>query len=181
VRLQRWQKDTHPNLPTQAFNAASSPLLASAIKRQRSLMERHESRKIQRGNKEVSEKNNYDFLQFLVKDAGYYDVAGHIEVLQKAFPWSNIDIKIIRTLRRQISESNHVVCDSYIARSRQKALKVISVDPRYKIHSKTPSEKLRDKITDSYIRSEPPAVVRQILLVQQFNQLLAPVTRQRTY
>ncbi|RZV01033.1 UNVERIFIED_ORG: hypothetical protein EOZ59_0970 [Serratia quinivorans] len=129
----------------------------------------------------MSEKTNYDFLKFLVKDTGYYDVAGHLEVLQKAFPWSEIDIKIVRRLRRQISESNHVVCDSYIARSRQRAMRVISVDPRYEIHAKAPSDKLRDRIADSYLTYGHETEARAILLVQQFNKLLAPVTHQRAY
>lgn len=144
-------------------------------------MESYESRKVQRRDKEMSEKTNYDFLKFLVKDTGYYDVAGHLEVLQKAFPWSEIDIKIVRRLRRQISESNHVVCDSYIARSRQKAMRVISVDPRYEIHAKAPSDKLRDRIADSYLTYGHETEARAILLVQQFNKLLAPVTHQRAY
>ncbi|CUW11373.1 Uncharacterised protein [Serratia grimesii] len=129
----------------------------------------------------MSEKTNYDFLKFLVKDTGYYDVVGHLEILQKAFPWSEIDIKIVRRLRRQISESNHVVCDSYIARSRQKAMRVISVDPRYEIHAKAPSDKLRDRIADSYLTYGHETEARAILLVQQLNKLLAPVTHQRAY
>lgn len=38
MRLQGWQKETQPNVPTQTFNAASGPLLAIAVKRQRQLM-----------------------------------------------------------------------------------------------------------------------------------------------
>lgn len=38
MRLQGGQKETQPNIPTQAFNAASCPLLAIAVKRQRQLM-----------------------------------------------------------------------------------------------------------------------------------------------
>lgn len=144
-------------------------------------MESYESRKVQRGDKEVREKTNYDFLKFLAKDTGYYDVAGHLEVLQKAFPKSMVNIKIVRRLRRQISESSHVVYDVYIAKSRQKALKVISVDPRYEVHAKAPSEKCRYRIADSYLTYGHETEVRAILLVQQFNQLLAAATHQRAY
>lgn len=38
MRLQGGQKETQPNISTQAFNAASGPLLAIAVKRQRQLM-----------------------------------------------------------------------------------------------------------------------------------------------
>ncbi|WP_261437592.1 hypothetical protein [Serratia proteamaculans] len=144
-------------------------------------MESYESRKVQRGDKEVREKTNYDFLKFLVKDGGHYDAIGHLAALQKAFPKSKINIKIVRRLRRQMSESTLVVSDYYIAKSRQKALKVISVDPRYEAHAKAPSEKRRDKIADSYLTYGHETEVRAILLVQQFNQLLAPVTHHRAY
>ncbi|HGM4943637.1 TPA: hypothetical protein ACKPW5_003101 [Serratia marcescens] len=144
-------------------------------------MESYESRKVQRGDKEVSEKTNYDFMKFLIKDGGYYDCAGHMEILVKAFPKSEITIKHIRSLRTQICSSTLVKYDFTIAKSRQKAMRVISVDPRYQVHAVARPAERREKITDSYIRSEPPEVVRHILLVQQFNKLLAPVTLQRAY
>ncbi|MGP3038441.1 hypothetical protein [Serratia nevei] len=64
--------------------------------------------------------NNYEMLQFLIEDGGWYTAVGHFDFLKSKYP-------------------------------------------------------------DSYIRSEPPEVVRMILLVQQFNQLITPVTHQRAY
>ena len=61
----------------------------------------------------------------------------------------------------------------------KKAFKVISIDPSYITYARPPTTP--GKITDSYIRSEPPEVVRMILLVQQFNRLITPVTHQRAY
>lgn len=129
----------------------------------------------------MREKTNYDFIKYLIQDGGYHDCASHMALLQKAFPKSEITIKHIRSLRTQISTSTLVKYDFKIAKSRQKAIRVISVDPRYKVHAVARPAERREKITDSYIRSEPPEVVRHILLVQQFNQLLAPVTHQRAY
>ncbi|MGB8666127.1 MAG: hypothetical protein WCD24_15465, partial [Serratia inhibens] len=122
-----------------------------------------------------------DFMKFLIQDGGYYDCAGHMALLAKAFPKTEITIKRIRSLRKQICSSSIVKYDFIIAKSRQKAMRVIFVDPRYEIHAISRPAGRREKITDSYIRSEPPEVVRQMLLVQQFNKLLAPVTHHRAY
>jgi hypothetical protein len=123
---------------------------------------------------EQTEKTNYDFIKFLVKDGGHYDCAGHLAVLQKAFPKSSITIKDIRSVRSQISTSKHVVCVSHIAKSRQKSIRVISVDPQYQMHTKPrTAQGAREKITDSYLKSEPESVVRCIILRQQFDALLS--------
>lgn len=63
----------------------------------------------------------------------------------------------------------------------KKAFKVISIDPSYITYAVARPPTTPGKITDSYIRSEPPEVVRMILLVQQFNRLITPVTHQRAY
>lgn len=52
--LQGGQKETQPNVPTQAFNAASGPLLAIAVKRQRKLMGGYVPRALQQPNQDLT-------------------------------------------------------------------------------------------------------------------------------
>ena len=123
---------------------------------------------------EQTEKTNYDFIKFLVKDGGHYDCAGHLAVLQKAFPESSITIKDVRSVRSQISTSKHIVYEYHMATNRQKSIRVMSVDPQYQTHTKPrTAQGTREKITDSYLRSEHESVVRRIILRQQFDELLS--------
>lgn len=54
MRLQGGQKETKPDIPTQAFNAASRSLLAIAIKRQRQLMGGYVPRALQQPNQDLT-------------------------------------------------------------------------------------------------------------------------------
>lgn len=121
---------------------------------------------------------NYEMLQFLIEDGGWYTAAGHFDLLKSKFP--EITENHIKSLRSAIQRSPLVVSKSKFAEGK-KAFKVVSIDPSYITYARARPPTTPGKITDSYIRSEPPEVVRMILLVQQFNQLITPVTHQRAY
>lgn len=122
---------------------------------------------------------NYEMLQFLIEDGGWYTAAGHLKVLQAKCP--DITADQVKSLRAAIQNSTLLKAKSKTVEGNKAAFKVISVDPSYNTYARARPTEKRDKFTDSYLRSEPPEVVRQILLVQQFNKLLAPVTHQRAY
>lgn len=90
-------------------------------------------------------------------------------------------MKRTRTLRAAMVKSCFVKCEWAHVGKGEKSIKVVSVDPRFGDYARAKPKGVQQKITDSYLRSEPPEVVRQMLLVQQFNKLLAPVTHQRAY
>ncbi|MDP8748801.1 hypothetical protein QZQ38_10200 [Serratia marcescens] len=99
-------------------------------------------------------------------------------MLKSQFP--EITENHIKSLRSAIQRSPLVVAKSKFTEGK-KAFKVISIDPSYITYARARPPTTPGKITDSYIRSEPPEVVRMILLVQQFNRLITPVTHQRAY
>ncbi|MEX5769107.1 hypothetical protein AB4Y55_25510 [Serratia nematodiphila] len=119
---------------------------------------------------------NYEMLQLLIVDGGYYTAVGHFDFLKSKFP--EITDNHIKSLRSAIQRSPLVVAKSKFSEGK-KAFKVISIDPSYITYARARPPTTPGKITDSYIRSEPPEVVKMILLVQQFNQLLTPVIHQR--
>ncbi|CAI2426119.1 Uncharacterised protein [Serratia liquefaciens] len=124
---------------------------------------------------------NYEILQYLIADGGFYIRDEHITLLRKAFPDENITPSRISALRCSITQSKYVTAEIVYIRSNIRTLKVLAVDPQYQTYARARPKESFQKITDSYLRSEPPEVVRHILLVQQFNKLLAPVTHQRAY
>ncbi|WEE06779.1 hypothetical protein PXW05_10320 [Serratia marcescens] len=121
---------------------------------------------------------NYEMLQLLIDDGGYYTAVGHFDLLKTKFP--EITENHIKSLRSAIQRSPLVVAKSKFTEGK-KAFRVISIDPSYITYARARPPTTPGKITDSYIRSEPPEVVKMILLVQQFNQLITPVTHQRAY
>ncbi|MEL7882103.1 hypothetical protein [Serratia marcescens] len=121
---------------------------------------------------------NYEMLQLLIDDGGYYTAVGHFDFLKSKFP--EITENHIKSLRSAIQRSPLVVSKSKFTEGK-KAFRVISIDPSYITYARARPPTTPGKITDSYIRSEPPEVVKMILLVQQFNQLLTPVIHQRAY
>ncbi len=121
---------------------------------------------------------NYEMLQLLIDDGGYYTAVGHFDFLKSKFP--EITENHIKSLRSAIQRSPLVVSKSKFSEGK-KAFRVISIDPSYITYARARPPTTPGKITDSYIRSEPPEVVKMILLVQQFNQLLTPVIHQRAY
>ncbi|WP_288399727.1 hypothetical protein [uncultured Serratia sp.] len=121
---------------------------------------------------------NYEMLQLLIEDGGWYTAAGHFDLLKTKFP--EITENHIKSLRSAIQRSPLVVAKSKFTEGK-KAFRVFSIDPSYITYARARPPTTPDKITDSYIRSEPPEVVKMILLVQQFNQLLTPVIHQRAY
>lgn len=116
---------------------------------------------------------NYDLLKYLAADGGYYDCAGHLELLQRAFPENQITMKCIRSVRSSIVNSSFVVSDFHIVQSRQKAFRVISVDPQHEKHAKARTPVSHEKITDSYLRCGHETEIRAIQLRRQFDQLLS--------
>lgn len=121
---------------------------------------------------------NYEMLQLLIDDGGYYTAVGHFDFLKSKF--HEITENHIKSLRSAIQRSPLVVSKSKFTEGK-KAFRVISIDPSYITYARARPPTTPGKITDSYIRSEPPEVVKMILLVQQFNQLLTPVIHQRAY
>ncbi|HGE8501501.1 hypothetical protein ACYZFV_01370 [Serratia ureilytica] len=121
---------------------------------------------------------NYEMLQLLIADEGWYTPMGHFDLLKSTFP--ELTENHIKSLRSAIQNSPLVVAKCKIIEGK-KAYKVISVDPSYNTYARARPPTTPGKITDSYIRSEPPEVVKMILLVQQFNQLINPLTHQRAY
>ncbi len=121
---------------------------------------------------------NYEMLQLLIDDGGYYTAVGHFDLLKTKFP--EITENHIKSLRSAIQRSPLVVSKSKFTEGK-KAFRVISIDPSYITYARARPPTTPGKITDSYIRSEPPEVVKMILLVQKFNQLITPVTHQRAY
>lgn len=121
---------------------------------------------------------NYEMLQLLIDDGGYYTAVGHFDLLKTKFP--EITENHIKSLRSAIQRSPLVVAKSKFTEGK-KAFRVISIDPSYITYARARPSTTPGKITDSYIRSEPPEVVKMILLVQQFNQLITPATHQRAY
>ncbi|MEX3170755.1 hypothetical protein AB4M04_01485 [Serratia quinivorans] len=124
---------------------------------------------------------NCELLKHLVKDGGSYTCSELRTHLNAVFPGENIDVNRTRTLRAAMVNSCFVKCEWAHVGKGEKSIKVVSVDPRFGDYARAKPKGVQQKITDSYLRSEPPEVVRHILLVQQFNKLLAPVTHQRAY
>ncbi|WP_182074822.1 MULTISPECIES: hypothetical protein [unclassified Serratia (in: enterobacteria)] len=124
---------------------------------------------------------NYDLILFLIADGGFYIRDEHIAMLQKKFPDEGITPERISNLRFSLTSSPYVQCDIIYVKANVRALKVLSVDPLYQRYARKKPRGAIAKLTDSYLLSEPPEVVRRIQLMQLFNQLLAPVTHQRAY
>ncbi|CAI1574268.1 Uncharacterised protein [Serratia entomophila] len=122
---------------------------------------------------------NYEMLLFLIEDEGWYTAAGHFKRIKSKFP--GLTENHIKSLRGAIQNSTLITAKSKIVEGNKIAYKIISVSPIYNNYARVKSPYSSGKYTDSYIRSEPPEVGRMILLVQQFNQLLATVTHQRAY
>ncbi|WP_182074826.1 MULTISPECIES: hypothetical protein [unclassified Serratia (in: enterobacteria)] len=124
---------------------------------------------------------NYDLIHFLIADGGFYIRDEHIAMLQKKFPDEGITPERISNLRFSLTSSPYVKCEITFVKANVRALKVLSVDPLYQRYARKKPRGAIAKLTDSYLLSEPPEVVRRIQLMQLFNQLLAPVTHQRAY
>lgn len=72
--------------------------------------------------------NNYEMLQFLIGDGGWYTAVGHFDLLKSQFP--EITENHIKSLRSAIQRSPLVVAKSKFTEGK-KAFKVISIDPSY--------------------------------------------------
>lgn len=119
-------------------------------------------------------KTNYELMSFLVKNGGYYNASGHLEVLQQKFPKAGIDKNQITELRHSIRTSKLVVYDAKTIHKMNMHIKVISVHPRFANLSRLiDKKKMREKITDSYFTCGHQTEIRAIKLRRQFDQLLS--------
>ncbi len=119
-------------------------------------------------------KTNYELMRVLVDDGGYYNTAGHLEILRQAFPKADINKSQITELRHSIRTSKLVVYDAKIINKMNKHIKVISVHPRFaKLSRLIDKKKMREKITDSYFTCGHQTEIRAIQLRRQFDQLLS--------
>lgn len=119
----------------------------------------------------MSKMTNYDLLVFLATKKAYYNYQGHLKLLQKAFPKENITIKDVRSMRSSMAASPLIETRSKIV-NRIKAVRVISVDPKYQKYAQERGREPKPCSLDSYLASEPAPVVRVLMQVRQFNQLL---------
>lgn len=113
---------------------------------------------------------NFEILRFLVQDADYHNVHSHRQLLRAQFPDEDFTDQRIDNLRTIIIRSKAIVSDSRVVKYRRE-IKVISVDKSFK-NPGGAKKAGEPKITDSYLTSEPPPVVRMIGQVKQFDQLL---------
>lgn len=86
--------------------------------------------------------NNYEMLQFLIGDGGWYTAVGHFDLLKSQFP--EITENHIKSLRSAIQRSPLVVAKSKFTEGK-KAFKVISIDPSYITYARADRRPRRGK------------------------------------
>ncbi len=88
---------------------------------------------------------NYEILQYLIADGGFYIRDEHITLLRKAFPDENITPARISALRCSITQCKYVTAEIVYIRSNIRALKVLAVDPQYQTYARARPKKASRK------------------------------------
>lgn len=118
--------------------------------------------------------NNFQVLQFLIQDGGYYTRSQHHYLLTKTFPKDDMNLSRISSLRATMLNSQFVHIDFRIVPGGEREIKVLAVDKQFRRYARAAG--VREKrSTKSYLKGEPDEVVTAIRLGMMFNQLLARV------
>ncbi|ANJ92467.1 hypothetical protein [Serratia plymuthica] len=117
---------------------------------------------------------NYQVLCFLQEDGGYYDVHGHIKLLQSKFPDMGFTDERIKNLRNIMTRSESIRVDRHWRKSSM-GLKVVFVSPKFANYSKSAAGfgKETTKPRWTYLKGEHPETINAILRRQMFDRLLS--------
>lgn len=117
---------------------------------------------------------NYQVLCFLQKDGGYYDVHGHLKLLQSNFPGMGFTAERIKNLRNIMTRSESISVDRRWAKSSM-GIRVLYVSPKFANYSKSAAGFGKETTTPmkTYLKGEPTEVINAILRRQQIERLLS--------
>ena len=124
---------------------------------------------------------NYQIILFLVKDGGSYTREEHLSLLKKKFPKEKITLGRVTAMRLSMAKSKFVKTEVTYLSANNRKMKALSVEKKYERYGTSRVNRRKEPLFDSYLTYEPKEVARHILMVQEFNKLLAKATHDRVY
>lgn len=114
--------------------------------------------------------SNYQILQFLAKDGGYYTLRQHLDRLRAEYPDEIISLSQVDTLRKAMRSSPFIHADFRKAeKGRSDAIRVLKVDNGFRSYSKPFTQAPRP----TYLVGEPEEVMTAVRLGMMFDKLLS--------
>ena len=117
--------------------------------------------------------SNYQILQLLIKDGGYYSLSGLCEFVENTLPDEDIEPARLQDLRNTMLRSPFVVAKWRSGGVNQKEIRVMSVDEKFQKYARTNSKSERSARNKTYLRNEPEQVMTAVRLGMMFDKLLS--------